>query len=103
MDHRLPVTEHPDVVGAAAQERTRVYHFETLVHEGRRVNGDLRSHAPRRMGERLVERHRGEIGALATPERSPAGGEHDSGELTDRARARTQALMERAVLGVDRQ
>ncbi len=75
--------------------------LEPLVGERRRVDGDLRAHAPGRVSERIVGCYVLELRSVAAAERSARGGEHDG---VDRLRGTAlQALEERRVLAVDRQ
>src|SRR6516165_11178288 len=43
-----------ELVGGEREEVMRLEQFETLVHQGRRVDGHLRAHRPIRMVERLL-------------------------------------------------
>src|SRR6478609_1891890 len=81
------------------EEKMRLDQLEALVRERRRVDRDLRPHAPRRMGERLLDRHVGDLVARAAAERATRPGED---ERVDLLRASSlEALVERRVLAVD--
>ena len=55
VDDRLRVHDHLDAVVADAEQLVGLDHLEALVHQRRRVDGDLRTHAPRRMGQGVVD------------------------------------------------
>ena len=79
----------------------RLDHLEALVHQRRRVDRDARAHAPGRMPQRLLGRHVREVGERSAAER-PAAGRHD--QRLDRVDVLgRQQLLQRRVLGVDRQ
>ena len=83
-----------------AEQVVGLDHLEALVHQRRRVDRDLAAHRPRRVRERLLDRHVLELGARAAAERAARGGQH---ELVDGARPLAgQQLVQRRVLGVDR-
>ena len=54
VDDRLRVNDDVDFVGADAEQPVRLDHLESLVHQRRRVDGDLAAHPPRRMLQRIV-------------------------------------------------
>ncbi len=56
VDHRLGVDDHLDVVVAHAEQLVGLDDLEPLVHQRAGVDGDLRSHAPGGMGQRLRRR-----------------------------------------------
>ena len=106
LDHRvhdrLRVHHHLDLVVVDAEQLVGLDHLEALVHQRRRVDRDLRAHLPRRVGQRLVDVDVGELGARAAAERPAAGGEHDPGDLAAGVADAAQALVDGAVLAVDR-
>ena len=83
------------------EEQVRLDHLQALVDQGRGVDGDDRAHVPGRVGERLLGRDVGELGAAAAAER-PAADAVSTSRRTSSARPAAQALGERRVLGVDR-
>ena len=56
MDDRRRLQHHLDPLVRDAEQEVRLDQLEPLVRERRRVDGDLRPHAPRRMRERLLRR-----------------------------------------------
>jgi hypothetical protein len=54
--YRLGVDDHVDVVVLDAEQVMRLDDFESLVHQGRRIDRDLAAHVPRRMSERVLHR-----------------------------------------------
>ena len=84
-----------------AEQVVRLDQLEPLVRERRRVDRDLRPHAPGRMRERLLGRDVLELVARAAAERPAGAGEHERVDLLA-ARA-LEALEERRVLAVDRE
>ena len=71
LDHRvhdrLRVDDDLDAVVADAEQLVGLDDLEALVHERRGVHGDLRSHAPGRMGQGLVDRDRGQLARRSGP------------------------------------
>ena len=101
VDDRGRVDHDLDPVVREAEEEVRLDQLEPLVGERRRVDRDLRAHAPRRMGQRVLDRDLLEVVPAAAAERPARGGQH---ERVDRARrAALESLEERGVLGVDGQ
>ena len=104
LDHRVHdagrVDDHLDAVEGDAEEQVRLDHLEALVHQGGRVDRHDRTHVPRRVGQRFVDRDLGQLLAGAAPERSTAGREHEASYLV--GAAASQALGQRTVLAVDR-
>ena len=95
MDHDF------DPVVRDAEEEVGLDQLQSLVGERGRVDRDLRTHAPRRVGERVVHRHALELVAAAAAEGPSGGGQH---ERVDRTGVPTlEALEERGVLRVDGQ
>ena len=94
MDHRV------DPLARQTEEEVRLDHLEALVHHRRRIDRDLRAHLPRRMRERVVDGDRVEGLEAPLAEGAARGREHEAAGLAGRARA--QGLVDRAVLGVDR-
>ena len=82
-----------------AEEVVRLDHLEALVHQRRRVDRDPAAHLPGRMVKRVADADVAEVPAAA--EGAAGGGDE---EALDRAgRLATDQLVERRVLGVDRQ
>ena len=99
MDDRLRMHDDVDALVRRAEQVVGLDDLQALVHERRRVDADLAAHRPRRVRERLLDRHVLELGARAAAERAARGGEH---ELVHRARPLgAQQLVQRRVLGVD--
>ena len=72
MNRPLGMDDDIDLVVGEAEQKVRFDDLEPLVHQCRRVHGDLRPHGPHRMGQRLLHIHVTEIFPGAAPERSPA-------------------------------
>jgi hypothetical protein len=87
------VHHHVDVVVVGTEELVRLDHLEALVHQRRRVDGDLGPHVPRRVGERVLDGDGGQLGGGAAAERPAARGEDDAPHF--RLAARAQALPHR--------
>ena len=54
VDDALRMDDHLDLIEGQVEKPHGLHHFETLVHERRRVDGDLAAHRPGRVRERLV-------------------------------------------------
>ena len=82
LDHRvhdrLRVHHHLDAVVADAEQLVGLDHLEALVHQRRRVDGDLRTHRPGGMGQGVVDGDVGQLGLGAAAERPAGRGEHDA-------------------------
>ena len=90
---------HVDPIVGKPVEPMRLDDLVALVHERRRVDRDLRAHAPRWVPERVLRRHPGERLERDVAERAPGCGQRDAAhrrELLPR-----HALPERVVLAVD--
>src|SRR5229473_1477281 len=83
-----------------AEEKMRLDDLERLVHQRRRIDGDLLPHLPGGMAQRLVHRGVGHAGGRRGAERATRRREDQARHL-GRLPAR-DALQCRAVLGVDR-
>ena len=70
VDDRRRVDDDLDPVVRQAEEEVRLDQLEPLVRERRRVDRDLRAHAPGRVRERLLGRHVLELVARAAAERA---------------------------------
>jgi hypothetical protein len=99
VDDRLGVHDDRDPVEVHPEELVRLDHLEALVHERRRVDGDLGAHVPGGVLERLGDRDPLELGAGLPPEGPTARGEDDPLDLVGGAAA--QRLVDGGVLGVD--
>ena len=101
VDDRRRLQHDLDPVVGNAEEEVRLDQLEPLVRERRRVDRDLRAHAPGGMGERLLGRHVDELVARPSAER-PARARQD--ESRDLVGGRVpQALVQGRVLAVDRE
>ena len=98
---RLGVNYDRDAVIIDVEQLVGLDDLESLVHERRRVDGDLGPHGPGGVGQGVLDADPGELRRAAAPEGAPASGEHQAGDLGG-ARPRPQALVKGAVLGVDR-
>ena len=67
-----------DAVVRRARREVRLDHLEPLVCERRGVDRDLRAHRPRRVRERLLRGHVGELVACPPAERPAARRQHDA-------------------------
>ena len=71
LDHRvhdrLRVDDDLDAVVGRAEQLVGLDHLEALVHQRRRVDGDLRPHVPGRVGQGLVDGDAGQLGARCGP------------------------------------
>ena len=90
-----------DPVVGDAEQLVGLDDLQALVHQRARIDGDLRAHLPRRVGQSLIDTDLGELGGRSATERSAAGSQHDPGDLAIGLSAGSQALMHRAVLAVD--
>ena len=102
MDDRLRVHDHVDPVIFDIEEFVRLDDLEPLVHERRRVDGDLGAHRPGRVGECLLDGHLGQLLAGPTAERATRCREHHPVDGAPTV-VTTQALVDRTMLAVDRQ
>ena len=99
VDDRGRVDHDLDLLVRDAEEEVRFDQLQPLVGERRRVDRDLRAHAPGRVRERVLDRHALEVVAAAAAEGPARRGQH---ERVDRSRLATfEALEERGVLRVD--
>src|SRR5690349_7156502 len=88
-----------DALHRDVEEQVRLDDLETLVDQGRGVDGDHRPHRPGRVGQRVLRGHVVEVVGPATAEGPTAGGLHQPAHLG--ATTAAQALRECAVLAVD--
>ena len=83
LDHRvhdrLGVDHHVDRVVGHAEQLVGLDDLEPLVHERRGVDRDLRTHAPGRVGQRLVDCDRRQLVARPSPERPARRREQQAG------------------------
>ena len=101
VDDRRRLQHDLDPLVRQAEEEVRLDQLEALVGERRRVDRDLRAHAPGRMRERLLGRDVVELVARAPAERAARAGQHERVDLL--RGAALEALERRRVLAVDRQ
>ena len=92
--------DHLDPVDRDVEEPVGLDQLEALVRERRRVDRDLRPHAPGRVRERLLRRDALELGPRAAAERAPRGRQDEPDDAV--RRSTREALVERRVLAVDR-
>src|SRR6266508_3870869 len=97
---RARVHHHFDLLVRQLEEEVRLDQLETLVGERRRVDGDLRAHAPRRMRQRFRWSHVVELVTRPASEGASGGGEHERMHLVDTPAL--EALERGRVLAVDR-
>ena len=97
MDDRRRMHDDLDPVVRDREQEVRLDHLEPLVRKRRRVDRDLGSHRPGRVGKRLLGRDVGELVALAAAERPAARRQDDALRRTELG-----ALEERRMLTVDR-
>ena len=81
------------------EEEVRLDHLEPLVHHRRRVDRDLRSHLPARMGQRLGDRHARQRFEWTAQERTPRPGQNQTSDGT--LLLAPQTLPDGAVLTID--
>ena len=74
----LRVDQHIEPIGADREEMMRLDELERLVHQRRRIDGDLRPHGPVGMGERLLRRDASHVGQAPRPEGTARGSETDA-------------------------
>ena len=109
LDHRvhdgLWVHDHVDAVEADPIEFVRFDDFEALVHQCRRIDGDLGAHRPCRMRERFVDGDRGQVGRSPATKRASTGSDNKPGDLIESAVGerfvRPQTLVKRTVFTID--
>src|SRR5262249_8505132 len=100
MDDGLGMDDDVDFLWRNVEKPTRLDNFESLVHQSGRIHSDAPSHLPCRMLQRLFwsERRKLLFGSLSKwPTR---GGKNQTPYFA--ALAGTQALIDRAMLAVDR-
>ena len=90
-----------DLVVADPEEFVGLDDLEALVHQRAGVDGDLRAHLPGRMGQGIGDGDRFQLSSGAAPEGSAASRQDDGGHPI-RMIVGPQALVNGAVLGVDR-
>jgi hypothetical protein len=71
------VDDDLDLLIRQAEEEMGLDQLQPLVGEGRRVDRDLRPHAPGRMGQRIGPGHGGELLLRPAAKRAARGGEHE--------------------------
>ena len=102
MDDRLRVDHHVDPVVVDPEQLVRLDHLEALVHQGRRVDGDLLAHGPGGMVQRRLHGHGRQFVCRTTAERPTGSRQDDVGDPFIHV-VGSQALVDGAVLAVDRQ
>ena len=101
MHHRLRVHDHVDPVGRHPEQPARLDDLKPLVHQRRRVHGDLPPHAPGGMVEGIGRRDIPQSFEGPVAKRSARGGQDQPFHLVGRPSVET--LMDRVVLAVDRE
>jgi hypothetical protein len=101
VDDRLRVHHDVDALVGHAEQVVGLHDLKALVHQRRRVDGDLAAHRPRRVVERLLDGHARQLGACAPAEGSARGGDRDP--LQRAGRHAVQQVVDGRVLGVDGQ
>src|SRR5688572_31467390 len=81
MHDRLRMDDDLDLIGTYTEQPVRLDDLETLVHQRRRVDGDLPAHLPCRMTKRLIRRHPLQLRRGEISKRSTRGGENQSSNL----------------------
>ena len=99
VDQRLRVDDDVDPFVGDAEEVVRLDHLEALVHQRRAVDRDPAAHLPGRVVERLGDAYGAEI--VAAAEGAAGGGDQQAVDGAGSLGA--DQLVERRVLGVDRQ
>ena len=92
---------HLDLLQRHVKEPSGFDDFQPLVHHGRRIDGDLASHGPVGMVQRLLQRHLFQLLQAVSPERSAGRRQQDPADLI--MLIALQALENSTVLTVHRQ
>ena len=100
--HALRVHDDLDDVIWGTEQLVRLDDFQTLVHQGAGVDGDLRTHLPGRVRQSLVDANVGQIRKSAATERATTRRQDDATDLAVVECGRPQALVHRTVLAVHR-
>ena len=100
VDDGLGVHDHVDQVVVEPEQVVRLDHLQTLVHERCRVDGDLRSHVPRWVGQRLLDRCLGQLRPGPSSEGPARSRDNHAVEVIPTLASK--ALSQSGVLGVDR-
>src|SRR6185436_14446510 len=90
---------HVDPIVRKSEQKMGLDDFERLIGESRAVDGDLASHSPRRVSQRVLDRRRRQPFDAPVAKRTTRGGQHDATNL--RRRMTGDALQDRAVLAVN--
>src|SRR6185295_10626931 len=93
MDH------HVDPIVRKSEQKMGLDDFERLVGERCAVDGDLASHSPRRVSQRVLDRRRRQPLDTPVAKRTARSSQHNTPNL--RGRMTGDALQDRAVLTVD--
>ena len=101
VDYTLRVDKDGDAVGRDAEEVRRLDDLEAFVHQRGTVHRDFRPHVPRRVAERVLDAHGGELLTGITVKRSARGGQEQA--LHFPVPPAREALENGAVFAVDRQ
>ena len=86
MDDRLGVHQHLDLVRIQIEKMISLNHFEALVHQGCRIDRDLRAHRPIGVLERGLQRRLADLVLRPGPERPARRRDDDLGDVLAPAR-----------------
>ena len=70
VNNALGVNHDVNLLRAQIEEPHRLHNLQALVHQRRRIDGDLAPHLPRRVPQRIRGRDRFQLGRRAATERS---------------------------------
>src|SRR2546423_9903048 len=100
MDNALRMHHHVNAIIRQIEEKVRLDYFERLVGERRAVDGDLATHLPRWMSQRVFDGGLCELLFAPATERPTRRSQHNSSHL--RCGVTCDALQNRAVLAIYR-
>ena len=99
MHDRLRMNQDLNLIGTYTEQPMRLDDLEALIHQRRRIDGDLPSHLPCRMTQRLIGRDPLQVRRRQVSERSAGRGEY---EPTDFALVSSvQTLVDGIVLAIN--
>src|SRR5687768_11208509 len=96
MDYALRMYDNVDAIVGKTKKEMRLDHLERFVRECSRIDGDLASHRPGWMSQRILESRLLELMLAPSAKRTSRGGEDYAFDF--RARSARDALKNRAVL-----
>ncbi len=106
MHDALGMDDNLDLLGQHAEQQAGLDELQSLVHEGRGIHGNLASHHPVGMSDRLLGSRGGDGLAGPVTEWPPGSGQENApytGRLRSDTRVMWHALEDGVVLAVDRQ